>query len=204
VETVKAPADNVDDQLTENYTNFIASSDNNILINSIIQNVADVKISSVDTKLQFENVGTRSKTSPPEKGKKQMKPALEKMIMSNFVVAKQDTIKNKPAGQRQEKKPKKEPLGVIGFIFAFLGFIPIVGIFFSLLAIIFGSISLSKTKRNPGKYKGSGLATASIVIGSIALIVSIIILVSSVNAAEKSVSTGCNNAATNSSNTRCI
>ena len=68
---------------------------------------------------------------------------------------------------------KTERLGKQGFVFSILGFIPGLGIIFSLLAIIFGAISLQRINRNPEKYNGKKYANRSLVIGIVALVVNI-------------------------------
>jgi hypothetical protein len=65
---------------------------------------------------------------------------------------------------------KKEPLGKVGFIFSIIGFLPVIGIPFSLLAIVFGAVSLHKIHRYPNRFKGKGLAKASLILGIIAIV----------------------------------
>ena len=97
------------------------------------------------------------------------------------LVNKKDNSKENASGTVKTDNPKTEKLGLIGFILSFLGMIPVFGFPFAVLAIVFGSISLSKIKRYPKKYKGKGLATASIVLGCIMLVINIIIIVNRVN-----------------------
>ncbi len=89
-----------------------------------------------------------------------------------------------PTVTGQTKPPKTEKLGLFGFIFSFLGIIPVVGIPFGILGIVFGAISLRKITRNPAKYKGKGFAIAGMVIGGAMLAANILMLVAAVNAAE--------------------
>ena len=44
------------------------------------------------------------------------------------------------------------------------------------MGVIFGAISLGKIKREPARFKGRGLAIASIIIGIIAAVGAIIVL----------------------------
>ena len=70
---------------------------------------------------------------------------------------------------------KTEGLGVTGFVSSLVGLF-VAGIPLGLIGVIFGSISLSKIKKNPNKFKGKGLAIASIIIGIIAIVGAIIVL----------------------------
>jgi len=70
---------------------------------------------------------------------------------------------------------KTEGLGVTGFVSSLVGLF-VAGIPLGLIGVIFGGISLSKIKKNPNKFKGKGLAIASIIIGIIAIVGAIIVL----------------------------
>ncbi len=72
---------------------------------------------------------------------------------------------------------KTEKLGLAGFILSLLGLIPIIGIPFAILALIFGLSSLRKIKRFPEKFKGKGFATASAIIGGSEIIIYIILAI---------------------------
>jgi hypothetical protein len=198
-EPKKTMVEQNNDQNTAGNPNFIASSDNSILITSIIETLMGPKTTPADPVNQSEKVAEPLKSARSNSVREQIQPALGKLISDKIATNKKDPGTKSPAGQKQAENPVTEPLGVIGLVLAILGFIPIIGLLFSTLAIIFGAISLSKISRNPGKYKNKGIATASIIIGALSFIVGIIILVSSVNAAEDSVNTGCQNAST----TRC-
>jgi uncharacterized membrane protein len=63
--------------------------------------------------------------------------------------------------------------------------IPLIGIPFAVLAIIFGANSLKRRKRNPEKYKGKGFAIASIALGCAMIVMNIIILANSIHASAK-------------------
>ncbi len=68
-----------------------------------------------------------------------------------------------------------EALGVAGFLASIIGLF-IASIPLGLIAVIFGGISLKRIRRDPAKYKGRGLAVASIIIGIIDVVAMIIIL----------------------------
>ncbi|MBN1143561.1 MAG: DUF4190 domain-containing protein [Bacteroidales bacterium] len=70
---------------------------------------------------------------------------------------------------------KSEGLGTAGFIAGLLGLF-IAGIPLGIFAIIAGSISIGKINRYPEKYKGKGLATASVIIGLIDVIGMLLLL----------------------------
>jgi hypothetical protein len=73
------------------------------------------------------------------------------------------------------EEPKTEGLGLAGFIISLAGLF-VLGLFFGFLAVIFGSISLGRMKRNPGRYKGKGYAIASLIIGIIDVVGIVILL----------------------------
>ena len=79
-------------------------------------------------------------------------------------------VKSCPKKEKVVDTRKKEPLGKVGFIFSFLGFLPVIGIPFALLAIVFGAVSLHKLHRHPEKYQGKKAAIWSIILGSLAII----------------------------------
>lgn len=68
-------------------------------------------------------------------------------------------------------------LAITSFIMGILGlFIPYVGSLLALTAIVLGIVSLRKIKRDPN-LTGKGLAIAGLVLGIIALILSIVIFI---------------------------
>ena len=82
-----------------------------------------------------------------------------------------------PAYNPQYDQRKVEPLGLSGFIASLVGLI-VFGIPLGLVAVIFGSVSLNKIKREPGRFKGRGFALASMIIGLVDIIaVAILLLV---------------------------
>ncbi|MFO7368652.1 MAG: DUF4190 domain-containing protein [Bacteroidales bacterium] len=78
---------------------------------------------------------------------------------------------------REPAHQKSEGMGTAGFIASLLGFF-IAGIPLGIFAIIAGSVSIGKINRHPGKYKGKGLAIASIIIGLVD-VVGVLLLLSS-------------------------
>jgi hypothetical protein len=75
------------------------------------------------------------------------------------------------------KIKKSEGLGTAGFIAGLVGLF-VAGILLGSFAVISGIISLSKINRHPEKYKGRGIAIASLVIGLIDVI-GVLLLLSS-------------------------
>jgi hypothetical protein len=80
-----------------------------------------------------------------------------------------------PRPPQDNMPPKMEGLGLTGFIASLVGLF-IAGIPLGLLGIIFGGISLSRIKRNPARYRGRGIAIASIIIGFVAIVGAIVVL----------------------------
>jgi ribose 5-phosphate isomerase RpiB len=76
----------------------------------------------------------------------------------------------------RESDRKIEGLGLAGFICGCVSFF-VLGIILATLAIVFGAISLHRFSKYPDRYKGKGFAIASLVIGAVAFILSIIALI---------------------------
>jgi hypothetical protein len=66
---------------------------------------------------------------------------------------------------------KMDPFSILSFVSTVLGFF--TGVTF-LLGLIFGSISLSKIKKNPEKYKGRGLARFSFIFSLTVIILGLL------------------------------
>ena len=45
-----------------------------------------------------------------------------------------------------------------------------------MLAIVFGAVSLSQSKKNPQKYTGRGMAIAGLVLGLVSLVILLLVL----------------------------
>ena len=70
-----------------------------------------------------------------------------------------------------------EGFGIAGLAAGVVGLF-IAGIPLGVVAIVFGAISLSRIKKNPNKYKGKGLAIASLILGLVDVVAMIILLAS--------------------------
>jgi len=107
------------------------------------------------------------------------------------ITSKSNSPKNEKTKTKVHHTKKIEPLGLIGFNLSILGWIPILGLLFpsasswmffvglliAILAVIFGAIGLRRINRNQGHFKGKGFAIASLIIGILAFVSSIIILI---------------------------
>ena len=89
-----------------------------------------------------------------------------------------DSVKGKVVDIR-----KNEPFSMIGFISSILGLVPVFGLPFALVGLFFGFYGLKKIRRSPLRYKGTKFAKASIAIGIIGLIISLIFIFISITSA---------------------
>jgi hypothetical protein len=96
---------------------------------------------------------------------------------SEIIVSSNPELFNRPGETNLNKPQQSEGLGTAGFLASILGLF-IASIPLGLLAIIFGAVSLGKIKKNPLRFRGKGLAIASIIIGLIDFIGMIIVLAS--------------------------
>ena len=90
-------------------------------------------------------------------------------VLRSAMMEQVDTIFQVESYSHKEKvvdTRKTEPLGVVGFICSILGFVPVYGIPFALLAIIFGEVSIRRIYRNQERFKGGNLAYYGLIIGS--------------------------------------
>jgi hypothetical protein len=62
-------------------------------------------------------------------------------------------------------------LAVASLVMGCLVLIPILGLVFSLLAIIFGVVALTKISNNAAALKGKGLAISGIILGGFGIVV---------------------------------
>jgi hypothetical protein len=86
------------------------------------------------------------------------------------------TNQNNSPNQIYNSAPQKtEGLGLAGFISGLVGLF-IASIPLGIIAVVFGSISLSKIKKNPQRYKGRGFAIAAIVLGLVDVVAMILLL----------------------------
>jgi hypothetical protein len=103
-------------------------------------------------------------------------PNVTRTVLMNQV----DTILLMKSGEQTNvhgaNRRKTEPLSKVALAFSIVGFLPVIGIPFALLAIIFGAVSLHKIHRHPEKYKGKNRAITGIVLGILAILVCGILL----------------------------
>ena len=66
-------------------------------------------------------------------------------------------------------------IAIASVVFGCLFIIPILGIFFNLLAVIFGIIALHKIKKDPDQFGGYGTAITGTVMGTMGLIIAMVI-----------------------------
>jgi hypothetical protein len=85
--------------------------------------------------------------------------------------------KNKPVPLKKNDSREFEKKNKIGFTFSLIGLIPVVGIPFAILAIIYGAKSLRNLKKYPGAYRGKGFAIASIILGGLGFLLSVFCIV---------------------------
>ena len=76
-----------------------------------------------------------------------------------------------PADNRKVEKKM-----LTGFIMSIIGLIPIVGLPFAIIGLVYGIKNLRKIRRNPTLYKGKGFGIASIVLGVLGILVSLTFL----------------------------
>ncbi|MFA5271262.1 MAG: DUF4190 domain-containing protein [Candidatus Omnitrophota bacterium] len=65
---------------------------------------------------------------------------------------------------------KTHGLAITSLVLGCLFLIPILGVLFSLLAVIFGIIALTVISKNKETYKGGGLAIGGIILGAVGII----------------------------------
>jgi hypothetical protein len=80
-----------------------------------------------------------------------------------------------PANAKSNVERKTPGLATAGMIMGIIGLI-IAGIPLGLLALVFGAISYGKIIREPEKYKGKGIAIASIILGSLSIILTFLVI----------------------------
>jgi len=85
---------------------------------------------------------------------------------------KQSGVKEAPPADNR----KIEKKGLTGFILSIFGLIPLVGLPLAILGLVFGIRSLRKMKRNPALFKGKGFAIASIILGVLGIVSTIVVI----------------------------
>lgn len=193
--TAGNPVDNPD---AINKMNLIASSDKNFLVLNNVEKLISQYAASLYPEFHYEKELTHSKHTRDPLTKGLATVSLKEVSRhDSTTVKKGDSIKENAAGTGKTDHRITEKLGLAGFILSLLGIIPLIGIPFAVLAIIFGAVSLKRIARNPEKYKGKGFATASILIGCAMIVINIIILVTGISASNTT------SPHVNSSSTRC-
>ena len=85
------------------------------------------------------------------------------------------TTNNETSPVIRSANTKTHGLAIVGFVSSILGLL-VAGIILGALAVIFGGIGLGKINSQADKYKGKGLAIASIIIGVIDIIGALILI----------------------------
>jgi Domain of unknown function (DUF4190) len=91
-------------------------------------------------------------------------------------IGKENKTQTGVQGTSSADNRKMEKHGLTGFILSIFGLIPIVGLPLAILGLVFGIKSLRKIKRNPELYKGKGFAIASIVLGVLGIVGTILMI----------------------------
>lgn len=181
--TARNPMDNPD---TINKMNLIASSDKNFLILNNMERLISQYPTKFFLEFHHDKELSQSKQAWDTLTKNHAAGSLKKNSQGDSTTVKKiDNSKGNAAGTEKKDNRKTEKLGLAGFILSFFGMIPVIGIPFAVLAIIFGANSLKRIKRSPEKYKGKGFAIASIALGCAMIVMNIIILATSIHAAAK-------------------
>lgn len=100
-------------------------------------------------------------------------PPNQKLAETEKTVEPTTNLKNNKKFLPGNKQVSIEGIAVISFIIGILGFLFsafLVGFIFSLIAIIFGMLSLDRFKENPEKYLGKGFAIAGMILGLLGVI----------------------------------
>jgi hypothetical protein len=80
-----------------------------------------------------------------------------------------------PANAKSNVERKTPGLATAGLVMGIVGLI-IAGIPLGLLALVFGIVSYGKIIREPEKYKGKGIAIASIILGGLSILLTFLVL----------------------------
>ena len=132
--------------------------------------------SSIDKPESLATTKTVGSELPPEsvlKPQHAKKPSLKEKIR---IVKKLKSLKNSIKPDQEQKRTSGA--AIVGIVFGCLGFllcwVPVLGLLFSLIGVIFSGIGLSKT-RNDSNLRGRTAATIGLVFGIIGLILAVII-----------------------------
>tara|TARA_R110000737_G_scaffold352891_1_gene400878 strand:- start:3039 stop:3632 length:594 start_codon:yes stop_codon:yes gene_type:complete len=100
------------------------------------------------------------------------------MEASSFEKTKKPLIGSKTTKHKNDESPElNTKYGRLAVIFGGLSFIPVVGWVFSILAIIQGSIAITKARRYPNEYGGEKEGKTGIILGTISLIIGMTIVI---------------------------
>ncbi len=82
-------------------------------------------------------------------------------------------------GQPYASAPRQNGLGIASMVLGIVAVIPCFSVLLipGVLAIVFGAISLSQSKKNPEKYTGRGMAIAGLVLGLVSLAILLLFVV---------------------------
>jgi hypothetical protein len=137
-----------------NARNLAASSDDPVAVDDDPKNLAGPRTGTANPEFrsgkEVTPVNPRGAAIKPPPAKGYFK---EMARAGDTSLNKAGNGKDKAAGKGGAAGPKTEKFGLAGFILSFFGIVPLIGIPFAILAIIFGAKSLGRIKRNPGKYK---------------------------------------------------
>jgi len=86
-----------------------------------------------------------------------------------------EIISPKSDSRSYDKDRSVEPMAVIGSVLGLLGLIAF-GIPLGLAAMVLGSLSIGKIKRNPEKHSGKGWAIASLILGALSVLGAFIVI----------------------------
>lgn len=168
---------------TSNETTVIAMTENRKLFNiytssdtikSNVPNKGLILDNSIEQVIRFKN-GHKEKVNIRSKSNDTLFYTLidEPNIVRGIIMEQIDTIYQVISNSSKEKDVnarKNERLGIVGLIFSILGWVPVLGIPFALLSIIFLSVSFGKINRHPEKYKGKEIPVTGLIIWLIGLI----------------------------------
>ena len=87
----------------------------------------------------------------------------------NEKIEENNTPKYNYQPSNNDSKPEVNGLAIASFVFGLLGFIPLVG-------LILGAIANKQITKEPNKFKGSGFATAGILLSIFWLVLLFILL----------------------------
>jgi Domain of unknown function (DUF4190) len=83
-------------------------------------------------------------------------------------------------GYAGQAAPKTDGLAIAGFVMAIVGLL-FFGIVLGPAGLILGIVSFRRINREPGRYKGRGLAIAAMIIGAITTVLAILLIVAIAN-----------------------